>query len=143
MKKKLLLMFFTFFLVGKTDLPAQNVVEPHNVIVVKRLILNRKSLGIVSGLDHKQNRRLGDKAAQALLVILKDDFSSINPQDAKIYLVIIETAFVSPGNILDPSDRIPKVTFEFLEKLKDKIDSPEISKLIDECREFVQKKTKT
>ena len=141
MTRKMSLIFVVLSLVGgSTYLSAQHKVEPRNVTLVRRFILTR-SLGMVSGMDHKQNVRLGDKAAQALVIILGDDFST-DPKDVGIYLAIIKTAFLDPESISDPSDRIPKVTLEFLEKMKGKINSPEISALIDECREFVQKQTK-
>jgi hypothetical protein len=142
MTKKLLFIFVMLSLAGgETYMLAQSKrIEPHYVTVLKRLILSR-SLGIVTGLDHKQNMRLGDKAAQALVFISGEDFSG-DPQDAGIYIDIIRTAFVNPKYILDPFDRVPTVTLEFLEKMKGKINSPEISTRIDECREYVRKKTK-
>ena len=142
MTGKLILIFFALSLIGgNTYLLAQHKVEPRNVTLVRRFILCRSSLGIVTGQDHKQNIRLGDKAAQALVIILGDDFST-DPKDVGIYLAIIKTAFLNPEYISDPSDKIPNVTLEFLEKMKGKTNSPEISKQIDEIIEFIQKKTK-
>src|SRR5262249_54683596 len=107
MTRKMLLIFVVLSLVGgNTYLSAQHKVEPRNVRLVRRFILTR-SLGMVSGMDHKQNVRLGDKAAQALVIILGDDFST-DPKDVGIYLAIIKTAFLDPESISDPSDRIPK-----------------------------------
>lgn len=108
--------------------------------IVKRL-LQESALGISTGYGEKQNYRLGDKVAVALLKIYGER-GIVKSKNIKVFLPVIRAAFLHPDLISNLEDRSPTVTLRFLRDLESKVKDPALKGEISEAIAFVLEHTK-
>lgn len=103
------------------------------VHIVRRL-LEESAAGISTGYGEKQSYRLGDKIGAALPRIYKKK-DMVKAKNVRIFLPVIQAAFLHPELISNQQDRMPTATLRLLRDLESKTNDPkiksDISKMID------------
>ncbi len=123
----------TYSLAG-SPIPPQAVedTECDYVRVVTRALEERK-INLVAGITEKQNARLGDNVAVALLKLYSRE-ELVNPDNVRLYLPVIRNSFPHFRTGEKSCHRNPKVTLFLLHWLKGELEDrqlkEEVSQLI-------------
>ncbi len=100
--------------------------------IVTRALEERK-INLAAGITEKQNARLGDNVAVALLKLYSRE-ELINPDNVRLYLPVIRNSFPHFRSGEKPCHRNPKVTLFLLQWLKGELEDrqlkEEVSQLI-------------
>ncbi len=115
--------------------------DPYHIAAVREALWEQ-SKGITDSSTEKNINRLGDKAAIALLKILKEDELQ-DPQTIRSTLPIIHRAFAYPKLISEADDRKPSVTLFLLHHLESQVTDPTLKAEISELIKFIKDNTAT
>jgi hypothetical protein len=110
-----------------------------SVRAVKTLLQQPSSFS--SGFSEKQDNRLGDRAAAALLKIFTQEELK-DPQNIRKFLPIIRSSFLYP-KLTPAAYRKPKVTLPLLAQLEEQVRDAKLKDDIAELMQFVREQTKT